>query len=290
MEVETKLQLSFRLAHRWRCVLLLNEADVFLKKRNKTDLRCNAVTSVFLRCLEYYAGILFITTNRVGGIDPAFKSRIHLSLYYPRLDPETTLKLYEILLIETEEEQWKSGPIQFQIKHKEIVSFAKRRFCGLQKEATILGTAGMQIRNAFQTSIALVENQVAHLGPSQPRPVLGKEQFKLVAQGSREFDSYLMRTLQGVDDEIAIRDQWQDDRFDAEVTQNTFSAPKLSQRPSWANNSSRRKARKPDESLSETESESESENESGSEVEDEDEDNGEVQTEGKRMRPRQRRI
>ncbi|KAH8669872.1 hypothetical protein BGZ61DRAFT_111798 [Ilyonectria robusta] len=134
MEVETKLHLNFRLAHRWGCVLLLDEADVFLAKRNKTDLRRNAVTSVFLRSLEYYAGILFLTTNRVGGIDPAFKSRIHLSVYYPRLDLDTTLKLYENLLLRAKEEQRKSGVVQFQIKNKEILSFAKRHYRGLQKE------------------------------------------------------------------------------------------------------------------------------------------------------------
>ncbi|KAH7144593.1 hypothetical protein B0J13DRAFT_47647 [Dactylonectria estremocensis] len=277
MEVETKLQLNFRLAHRWGCVLLLDEADVFLAKRNKTDLRRNAVTSVFLRCLEYYAGILFLTTNRVGGIDPAFKSRIHLSLYYSRLDLETTLKLYENLVIKTKEEQRKSGAIQFQIKHKEIVSFAKRHFRGLQKEGYNTWN-GRQIRNAFQTSIALVENQVANISPGQPKPVLGKEQFKVVAQGSREFDSYLMRTLQGADDEIAIRDQWRDDRFEADVAQGTFPGPafKSGQKPSRATTIPRGKSRKPDESLSETESESGSE--SDSEVEDEDEDNCEVQT------------
>jgi hypothetical protein len=37
---------------------------------------------VFLRVLEYYSGILFLTTNRVGIMDEAFKSRIHVSLYY----------------------------------------------------------------------------------------------------------------------------------------------------------------------------------------------------------------
>src|SRR4051794_28771603 len=30
--------------------------------------------------MEYYAGILFLTTNRVGDFDEAFTSRIHVSL------------------------------------------------------------------------------------------------------------------------------------------------------------------------------------------------------------------
>lgn len=134
MEVEKNLHHNFRLAHRWGCVLLLDEADVFLAKRSKTDLRRNAVTSVFLRSLEYYAGILFLTTNRVGGIDPAFKSRIQLSLYYPRIDIDTTEKLYEVFLRRARAEQLRTGVAQFKIKEKEILKFGRRHFRTLEKE------------------------------------------------------------------------------------------------------------------------------------------------------------
>lgn len=34
-----------------------------------------------------------------------------------------------------------------------------------------------------------------------------------MAKGSKEFDSYLMRTLRGGDDEIAFRDQWRIDNY-----------------------------------------------------------------------------
>lgn len=36
----------------------------------------------FLRALEFYDGILFLTTNRVGAFDDAFISRVHIQLYY----------------------------------------------------------------------------------------------------------------------------------------------------------------------------------------------------------------
>ena len=35
--------------------------------------------------LEYYEGILFLTTNRVDNIDAAFQSRIHISMEYKEL-------------------------------------------------------------------------------------------------------------------------------------------------------------------------------------------------------------
>ena len=37
----------------------------------------------FLRALEYYDGILFLTTNRVGTFDDAFISCVHVQMYYP---------------------------------------------------------------------------------------------------------------------------------------------------------------------------------------------------------------
>jgi hypothetical protein len=91
-EVESSLKNVFRLAHLWDCVLLLDEADVFLSQRSKQDMKRNALVSVFLRVLEYYNGLLFLTTNRVGTIDEAFKSRIHISLYYvSHFDPSLAL-------------------------------------------------------------------------------------------------------------------------------------------------------------------------------------------------------
>lgn len=138
MEVEKNLSYNFTLAHKWGCVLLLDEADVFLAKRSKTDLRRNAVTSVFLRSLEYYAGILFLTTNRVGGIDPAFKSRIHLSLFYPRLRKEETVKLYKVFIQRAKEEQARSGTTTFKIDKKQITEFARQHYREMERDG--LGT------------------------------------------------------------------------------------------------------------------------------------------------------
>ena len=45
----------------------------------------NGLVSVFLRKLEYYKGILFLTTNRVAQFDEAILSRIHLLLRYEDL-------------------------------------------------------------------------------------------------------------------------------------------------------------------------------------------------------------
>ena len=57
-EVEATLQISFQLAQAWDCVMLLDEADIFLAQRTNQDIERNALVSVFLRVLEYYEGIL----------------------------------------------------------------------------------------------------------------------------------------------------------------------------------------------------------------------------------------
>lgn len=61
-------------ASRWNAVLLIDEADVYVRERGD-DIVQNAIVGVFLRVLEYYSGILFMTTNRAESIDDAIVSR-----------------------------------------------------------------------------------------------------------------------------------------------------------------------------------------------------------------------
>ena len=63
--------------------MLIDEADVYIKRRDD-NIAANAVVGVFLRVLEYFNGLLFLTTNRVGDIDEAIISRcIALIRYHP---------------------------------------------------------------------------------------------------------------------------------------------------------------------------------------------------------------
>jgi AAA+ superfamily predicted ATPase len=78
----------------WRAVLLIDEADVFLERRSLHDMHRNAMVSVFLRVLEYYSGILFLTTNRVTTFDDAFKSRIHIPIRYTDLTVESRKQIW----------------------------------------------------------------------------------------------------------------------------------------------------------------------------------------------------
>lgn len=83
---ESNLVRVLELSTRWGAVLVIDECDVFLEKRTPSDLARNKLVSVLLRQLEYFQGVMFLTTNRVAAFDPAFESRIHLTIHYPKLD------------------------------------------------------------------------------------------------------------------------------------------------------------------------------------------------------------
>lgn len=77
-----KLAESFKKAKRFNAVLLLDEVDVFIRRRGSSNPVFDENTSIFLRTLEYFDGILIMTTNLVNHIDPAVFSRVHVCLEY----------------------------------------------------------------------------------------------------------------------------------------------------------------------------------------------------------------
>lgn len=82
-QMEQALKDTLTRAQRWGAVMLIDEADVYIKRRDD-NIAANAVVGVFLRVLEYFNGLLFLTTNRVNDIDEAIVSRcIALIRYHP---------------------------------------------------------------------------------------------------------------------------------------------------------------------------------------------------------------
>lgn len=96
--VEAKLQGILDMCTRWNAILLLDEADIFLESRSLHELERNKLVSIFLRVLEYYEGIMFLTTNRVQTFDAAFQSRIHISLDYKELDQRSRKTVWQNFL------------------------------------------------------------------------------------------------------------------------------------------------------------------------------------------------
>lgn len=154
-EVENGLSKILELVARWNAILLLDECDVFLEARSTHDLERNKVVSIFLRTLEYYEGILFMTTNRVDNIDPAFQSRIHVSLEYPDLSFDSRVQI------------WKNFLATFTLKPE--ISDADI------EEFSMLKLNGRQIKNILKTSQLLAARKKSVLKRSFVDTVLGIE-------------------------------------------------------------------------------------------------------------------
>ncbi|RMY70995.1 hypothetical protein D0863_05427 [Hortaea werneckii] len=185
-EVEQKLSTFFFLGAKWRCVVLLDEADVFLARRTTGDLKRNSLVSVFLRQLEYYSGLLILTTNRVGEFDEAFVSRIHMKLHFPSLDERSTMEVWDMNLRKLQERS------SIEIRSKGIKKFAADYWKQNESQWN-----GRQIKNAFQTAVALAywdweqeEQEALATGKkAREKPVLRKTHFEDVAKTSLHFDN-----------------------------------------------------------------------------------------------------
>lgn len=170
-QVEKYLESVLHLGKIWNCVVLLDEADVFLEQRSLEDMNRNALVSAFLRVVEYFEGILILTTNRVGTFDEAFKSRIQLALHYPPLGEEQRRAIWQTFIKRLD------GFDEDAIDVEDIMG----NLHVLQREKL----NGRQIRNAVTTA-----RQYA----KWKREVLTYDHLKDVIEVSARFDEYLENT------------------------------------------------------------------------------------------------
>lgn len=93
--IEKNLMLVLTRATRWKAILLIDEADVYIHERGN-NVNQNAIVGVFLRVLEYYRGILFMTSNRATVIDDAIVSRFTAHVRYFNPEPAEAKKIWKI--------------------------------------------------------------------------------------------------------------------------------------------------------------------------------------------------
>ncbi|KAK1701989.1 hypothetical protein BDP67DRAFT_538946 [Colletotrichum lupini] len=176
-DVEKYLETVMYLGKTWDCVLLLDEADVFLEERTMADLQRNSLVSVFLRLLEYYEGILILTSNRVGTFDEAFKSRIQVAIHYDNLTTMSRKTIWQNFFDMIEESADEDANMP------ELES----RLEQLAKE----DMNGRQIRNALLTARQLAKHR---------KERLGWEHLSQVIKTSTAFNKYL-KAVRGHTDE-----------------------------------------------------------------------------------------
>ncbi|KAK1759718.1 P-loop containing nucleoside triphosphate hydrolase protein [Echria macrotheca] len=175
--VEKYLESVLYIGTIWKAVVLFDESDVFLEERSQADLQRNALVSVFLRVLEYYDGILILTSNRVGTFDEAFKSRVQLALHYPAIDERGR---EEIWLEFIQDLQKQGADANYPQLRERIPALARNPL------------NGRQIRNAIRTARQLA---------SQAKQPLSYDHLRKAIKVAHEFEQYVVETHGGTTDE-----------------------------------------------------------------------------------------
>ncbi|KAK6068113.1 ATPase protein, partial [Seiridium cupressi] len=190
------------LGERFGAMVLLDEADVYLESRRAKDMARNGLVSIFLRALEYYRGVLFLTTNRVQTFDAAFTSRIHVALHYK---PLTDADREKVWLNSFERLERDSGG-------KVHISVATREYAYDSDDVQSLRWNGREIRNALQTAVALAETEA--LDDGLEKVTVTDKHLRAVAKMSRGFKNFLhQRRLR---DEDELDDDDEDDDVEEE--------------------------------------------------------------------------
>lgn len=123
-EVEASLDRALELCRLWNAMLLLDEADVFLSARKEETLARNELVSIFLTKLEYYQGILFLTTNRASSLDHAFQSRVDLFLPYSDLTTTARRQVWQNFI------ERAGGETRFKVAEEDYDQLAELRLNG----------------------------------------------------------------------------------------------------------------------------------------------------------------
>ncbi|KAF6842178.1 hypothetical protein CMUS01_03355 [Colletotrichum musicola] len=206
--LEEELTRWFKMADSWRAILLIDECDIFLERREKKDIERNAVVSAFLQKIEYFGGLLFLTTNRVGHIDDAFMSRVHAVIGFEPLDGARREKIWDSLLTKLNRER--KGAIR--------ISNGAKKFLRTPEVLEYTHWNGREIRNAFQTAIALAEYEAKSASDYDPAQeiIVEAEHFKDVMEMNKSFRSYLDSIKDNTESERARTLQWRNDGWDGE--------------------------------------------------------------------------
>ena len=176
LEVEESLEQVLELTSKWNAILLLDECDMFLEARSNVDIRRNRLVSgkssiisliynqlsptkanspshpVFLRQLEYYRGVMFLTSNRINDFDTAFESRIHLTIHYPPLDTPSRLHVWKTFV--------QMGEQESRLIDSDLETLAK------------IEVNGRQIKNIVKTARLLSKQEKAPLAMEHVEMVL----------------------------------------------------------------------------------------------------------------------
>ncbi|KAK3320596.1 hypothetical protein B0T19DRAFT_465487 [Cercophora scortea] len=158
-----------------------------MEQRTTADLVRNSLVA------ENYDGILFLTTNRVGAFDDAFISRIHRQ------------EVWQTFIKKLARERGDS--IRLNIDAKEYIRGSEMR---------AVKWNGREIRNAFQTAVALAEYGA---GKDEDGKVLVTDtHLRAVVELSRDFKDYVNELHKGDEAKRAARKYERLDDYSSQST------------------------------------------------------------------------
>jgi len=143
-KIEEQLKEVLRRAERWGAILLIDEADVYIRERGE-DIHQNAIVGVFLRMLEYYRGVLFMTTNRGTTTDDAIISRTTARFAYEMPDVNDQVRLWTVM-----SDQNKAG-----LTAEEIAEIVE----------ALPDQSGRDIKNLLKLSMVMAANRNGRVTP-----------------------------------------------------------------------------------------------------------------------------
>lgn len=129
--------------------------------------------------MEYFSGLLFLTTNRVGQIDDAFMSRVHVAIGYEGLTPAARQEIWSGFFKKLEKERG----------DKIVIGKNARKYILESEEVRAIDLNGREIRNALQTALTLAEYD--NLEEGRDLVIIEEGHFKKVLGMSDRFHKYV---------------------------------------------------------------------------------------------------
>lgn len=156
----------------WNAIVLLDEADIYLQQRSLAAPDGNERVTAFLRQLEYFQGILFMTTNLYDTLDKAVESRIHIHIPFDELSLRHRFKVWNNFL--------------------NFVPAARKQLNQVDVgELALWKINGRQIKNAFRMSLAICRQEKTILTPQ-----LLRDMINLACPHAVEETSAAMETIE----------------------------------------------------------------------------------------------
>lgn len=151
----------------------------------------NFHATVLLRTLEYFEGIMFLTTNRISSIDTAFESRIHLSIAYPPLSFKARQTIWQEFIMKGAAHighQWFDTKFLERVASKNVngrqirnivqmaCALAAKKNRSLRQEDILVALDAFR---TFDDGIASAQSETRRIGWSTSvPPILGKDALR----------------------------------------------------------------------------------------------------------------